>query len=38
MNCFEQQRREMEFFENYFTMLEPPEPDFWEEEEDDQES
>lgn len=36
-NCFEQQRRELEFFENFFTLLEPPEPDESEDDEYDQE-
>lgn len=34
---FEQQRRELEFFGNYFTLLEPPEPKEWEGDEYDQE-
>lgn len=36
-NCFEQQRRELEFYEDYFTRLEPPEPDESEDDEYDQE-
>ena len=31
---FEQQRRQAEFFDNYFTLLEPPERYQYDEEED----
>lgn len=38
LDIFEQQRRQAEFFDNYFTLLEPPERVRCDEEEEDSES
>lgn len=37
-DIFEQQRRQAEFFDNYFTPLEPPDRVQYDEEEEDSES